>query len=131
MVGESITVKYGQIEAIRNVVSKLFQQSLPVDVQYWLRRNVVSISQATKPYEEERIALIMEIGVKDQDSDSYLVDPENEQIKEFMNKEVQVMINKIDVSKMTKANLTQAEFNVISFLLDEEKLVKVATTLIQ
>jgi hypothetical protein len=131
MVGELITIKYGQIEAIRNVVSKLFQQSLPVDVQYWLRRNVVSISQATKPYEEERIALIMEIGVKDQDSDSYLVDPENEQIKEFMNKEVQVMINKIDVSKMTKANLTQAEFNVISFLLDEEKLVKVATTLIQ
>ena len=83
MVGELITIKYGQIEAIRNVVSKLFQQSLPVDVQYWLRRNVVSISQATKPYEEERIALIMEIGVKDQDSDSYLVDPENEQIKEF------------------------------------------------
>jgi hypothetical protein len=131
MVGESITVKYGQIEAIRNVVMKLFKQSIPVDVQYWLNRNVVSLAQATQPLEEERFALIKEIGIYQQDSDAYLIDPENERIKELMNREINITINKIDVNKMTKANLTQAELHVIKFMLCEEQLIKVASQIMQ
>lgn len=131
MVGETITIKYGQIEAIRNVVMKLFKQSIPVDVQYWLNRNVISLAQATKPLEDERISVIMQYGIKDQDSDSYLIDPENEHIKELMNRDINVTINKIDVNKMTKANLTQAELIVIKFMLCEEQLIKVSSQIIQ
>ena len=131
MVGETITIKYGQIEAIRNVVMKLFKQSIPVDVQYWLNRNVISLAQATKPLEDERISIIIQYGIKDQDSDSYLIDPENEHIKELMNRDINVTINKIDVNKMTKANLTQAELIVIKFMLCEEQLIKVSSQIIQ
>lgn len=131
MVGETITIKYGQIEAIRNVVMKLFKQSIPVDVQYWLNRNVISLAQATKPLEDERISIIIQYGIKDQDSDSYLIDPENEHIKELMNRDISVIINKIDVNKMTKANLTQAELIVIKFMLCEEQLIKVSSQIIQ
>ena len=131
MVGELITVKYGQIEAIRNVVMKLFKQSIPVDVQYWIRRNVESLAKATRPLEEERVAILKQYGIRHLDTDVYHIDPENKPLKELMGKDVEVTINKIEVSKMSKANLTQAELHVIKFMLCEEQLIKVASQIMQ
>ena len=131
MVGELITIKYGQIEAIRHVVTKLFNQSLPVDVQYWIRRNVESLAKATRPLEEERVSILKQYGIRHLDTDVYHIDPENTHLKELMGKDVEVVINRIEVNKMSKANLTQAELTVIKFMLCEEQLIKVSSQIIQ
>lgn len=126
MNGEIVKVKYKVIEGIKYVVKKLLNQQLPVDVQYWLNRNIVSISQETKKYEKERKHLIITYGIKDKDG-QYSINPNNEKFKEFMEREIEVMIRKIPIVKLEKANLNQAEYKQIEFMLcDEESKIILA-----
>ena len=59
------------------------------------------------------------------------MDPENKQLKALMNKEIEVTIYKIEIEKLSNVNLTQAEIRAIDFMLCEEKLIKVASQIIQ
>jgi hypothetical protein len=131
MVGETIKVKYKQLEAIRSVITKLFNQPLPIDAQYWLKRNVISIETSTKPYEEERRKIITTRGLKDKDAKTYTINPQDEKFQELMEKEIDIIINKIEIKKLTTAQLNQAEMQQIEFMLCEDKLIKTSSILIQ
>lgn len=131
MIGDKVVIKYGRVERIRDTVMKIFGQRVPADVQYWIGRNVENIARAVKPYEEERISIIKQFGIQQIDSGEYLMDLENKQLKALMNKEVEVTIYKIEIEKLSNVNLTQAEIRAIDFMLCEEKLIKVASQIIQ
>lgn len=130
--GEMVTIKYGRIEKIRDTLVKLFNQRIPADVQYWLGRNVTSIAKATKHLEEERISILTQYGIKQPNQeDMYYIDPNNTHLKELLDKDVDVTIHKIEIGKLSGANLTQVEIRAIDFMLCEEKLIKVTSQLIQ
>lgn len=130
MVGEVMEIKYKDIEVIRNVVTKLFRQSLPVDVQYWLNRNVTNLANATKPYEEKRIELIKTNGIKDKKTGMYSISSDDKKFQELLDTPISVVIKKIEVNKLTNAGLTQAETNQIMFMLCEEKIIKTSSLII-
>lgn len=70
-------IKLRQIVQNAEALRGLIGTKLPIKIAYQLKRLAIEFDRVLKPYEDQRIELIKELGVKKEDSDQVSVLPEN------------------------------------------------------
>ena len=111
------------------VLRKLNNAELPVRVSYKLAKNIKSIDKELKIYEEEKQKLINKYGEKDEegklktkeDGSINITDTENwnKDIKELLDIEAEINIEKINIDELAKSDLklTPAELALIDYMI--------------
>jgi len=117
-----ITLKLGQIVQSTNALKELIATKLPIKISYQLNRLSREIDAELKIFEEKRIELIKEFGVKDEESGETKVSPEN--IAEFMKKfdelsAIEVNLNYADKIKVEDlGDIKMEASNIIDWLFE-------------
>ena len=111
------------------VLSKLNNAELPVKVSYKLAKNIKSIEKELTIYEEEKAKFINKYGEKDEegklktkeDGSINITDTENwnKDIKELLDIEAEINIEKINIDELAKSDLklTPAELALIDYMI--------------
>ena len=111
------------------VLRKLNNAELPVRVSYKLAKNIKSIDKELKIYEEEKQKLINKYGEKDEEGKSKVnengminildVENWNKDIKELLEIEVEINVEKINIDELAKSDLkiTPSELTLIDYMI--------------
>ena len=111
------------------VLRKLNNAELPVRVSYKLAKNIKSIDKELKIYEEEKQKLINKYCEKDdegknkinEDGTIKILDTEkwNKDIKELLDIEAEINIEKINIDELAKSDLklTPSELTLIDYMI--------------
>jgi hypothetical protein len=111
------------------VLRKLNNAELPVKVSYKLAKNIKSIEKELNIYEEEKQKLINKYGEKDEegklktkeDGSINITDTENwnKDIKELLDIEAEINIEKINIDELAKSDLklTPSELTLIDYMI--------------
>lgn len=111
------------------VLRKLNNAELPVRVSYKLAKNIKNIDKELNIYEEEKQKLINKYGEKDdegknkinEDGTIKILDTENwnKDIKELLEIEAEINIEKINIDELAKGDLkiTPSELTLIDYMI--------------
>jgi len=111
------------------VLSKLNNAELPVKVSYKLAKNIKNIEKELSIYEEEKQKLINKYSEKDEEGKSKVnengminildVENWNKDIKELLEIEVEINVEKINIDELAKSDLklTPAELILIDYMI--------------
>lgn len=111
------------------VLRKLNNAELPVRVSYKLAKNIKSIEKELNIYEEEKQKLINKYGEKDEEGKSKVnengminildVENWNKDIKELLEIEVEINVEKINIDELAKSDLkiTPSELTLIDYMI--------------
>ena len=111
------------------VLRKLNNAELPVRVSYKLAKNIKSIEKELNIYEEEKQKFINKYGEKDEegklktkeDGSINITDTENwnKDIKELLDIEAEINIEKINIDELAKGDLkiTPSELTLIDYMI--------------
>jgi len=123
MIGEKIVIQFSTLEKAHATIVKIFKSKLPGDISYWLDRNIKNIQKEVKEIDKEKMKLVKQYGVYIPKENKYFIAPDNEKFKEEYKKigerKIEIVINKIEISKLHSLQLSPEEIGLIDFMICE------------
>lgn len=98
----------------------------PVKINFYLQKNMNTLINLAREIEQKRIEIVQKFGTKKEDSDEYTI-PEDkvaeasQELQDFFDLEQEVPINMMKLEWFDKIDMTAAQVNAISFMIEEEE----------
>ena len=115
---------YLAAENLNEVFSKDSDLHLPIKINYWLQKNMRTITTLAQEIEETRLTIAKTYGEPTEDGDSYKVPPENietaqQELNDLFGIEQDVDIHMFKLSEFDGIDLSMTQMAAIMFMIDD------------
>ena len=114
----NIKIKYKDLLSSWRVIEKILKLEAPFKLQYWLNKNISSISKTISELEKERITLFSQYKEKLEDKEF------KEKMDELLGEEIEICIEPIEIKLLESIYLTGIEMRLIQYMTCENKIIK-------
>ena len=115
---------YLAAENLNEVFSKDSDLHLPIKINYWLQKNMRTITTLAQEIEETRLTIAKTYGEPTEDGDSYKVPSENietaqQELNDLFGIEQDVDIHMFKLSEFDGIDLSMTQMAAIMFMIDD------------
>lgn len=128
-------IKNRMMVAILNGIPEIKRKQLPIRIGFAINKNITTLDQIAKAYEEERVKIIDKYGKKDEngqiikrdDGEYVLTDRKGyaEELNELLDIETDIQVHTVTLEEIEKCDtgkfdaLTPYELDLLEFMIEE------------
>ena len=124
----TVTLTNNEIYNYANALAEHFSNQevkFPIKVNFYLQKNQNELMTLAQDIEKERIAIIEEFGVLDEESQQYNIPPEkiseaSQKISDLFSLTQEVKIYKVNLDAFGDIELTSGQMQALLFMIEDE-----------
>lgn len=124
----TVTLTNGEIYNYANALGEYFSNpevKFPIKVNFYLQKNQNELISLAQDIEKERVAIVEEFGVLDEETQQYNIPPEkiteaSNKINDLFSLTQDVKIYKVNIDAFGDVELTSGQMQALLFMIEDE-----------
>lgn len=125
----TVTLTNNEIYNYANALAEHFSDQevkFPIKVNFYLQKNQSELLSMAQDIEKERVSIIEEFGVLDEETQQYNIPPEkiteaSNKINDLFNLTQDVKLYKVDLDAFGDAELTSGQMQALLFMINDDE----------